>query len=252
MRNWFSGSLSLSIALALFLACGARSEGGGVLWYNGDPDGNSADANGVGVSPVPDSLVYDNFQIAAGYRWTVDGAFSIDLMDYSGVTQAQWEIRKNVSAGDGGMLVASGTSAATQTDLGFSLSGFEVFGISVSGLNVVLGPGTYWLTVAPVSPPTGNIPANYSYIATTSGLDAIGSPPGNDGNSFATSAGYGWNFTPTSDPSIEGAPTDYSMGLTGSAVPEPASWMLLLVGGLGVMGYVGLFRVHKKGGVAVA
>ena len=74
-----------------------------------------------------------------------------------------------------------------------------------------------------------------SFIGTTSGANAVGTPPGNDGNSFFSSIFFGQSFVPTTDPSIEGPGTwDYSMGVVGTAiqtaVPEPSSLVLGLVG----------------------
>lgn len=234
--------LTIGIGAIVWPAGPARA---GTLWYNGDADGRDAQANGIGASPVPDSLVYDNFVVPAGTTWTITGAFSTDLMNYTGVTDAYWEIRSGVSAGNGGTLLASGTSTATQTDLGYSLFGFEVYSVTASGLSVTLGPGTYYLTIAPVSPSTGGLPANYSYVATTSGTNAVGSPAGDDGHSYMTSSGYGLNFTPATDPSVEGPGTwDYSMGVIGvAAAPEPSGVVMLAIGGLGV---AGLIRVRGR------
>jgi PEP-CTERM motif len=245
MRNPVSRLLTFSVAvLALMSYTAPARAAGGVLFYNGDPDGYDALANGVGASPVPDSLLYDQFTVAAS-SWTIQTAFSTDLMNYVGVTDAYWEIRTDVSAGNGGNLIASGTTAATQVDLGYSLFGFEAYTVTATGLNVQLGPGTYWLTIAPVSPPTGGVPANYSYIATTSGTNSVGYTP-DLGQSYVTSAGYGLNFTPTSDPSLEGPGNwQYSMGVSGQSVPEPASSLLLGLGGLGVGGYV-VFRRRRE------
>jgi hypothetical protein len=98
-----------------------------------------------------------------------------------------------------------------------------------------LTAGTYWLAVAP------DVSNQDSFIVTTSGANAIGTPPGNDGNSFFSSTFFGDTFVPTSDPSIEGPGTwDYSMGVIGSsstAVPEPSSLMLGLVGVIASAGF---------------
>ena len=93
-------------------------------------------------------------------------------------------------------------------------------------MSVTLASGTYWLAVAP------DVSNQNSYITTTSGANAVGSPPGNDGHSFVSSTFFGENFVPTSDPSVEGQGTwDYSMGVIGTAaVPEPSSFILGLVG----------------------
>ncbi|HKM52944.1 MAG TPA: PEP-CTERM sorting domain-containing protein, partial [Isosphaeraceae bacterium] len=143
---------------------------------------------------------------------------------------AYWEIRSGVSSGNGGTLLYSGDGADTLTATGRYepvipgvLNVYEY--TNLVSVSVSLGPGTYWLAVAP------DVSGMNSYITTTSGTNAVGSPPGNDGNSFQSSTFFGLNFVPTSDPSIEGPGTwDYSMGVIGTAVPEPSSLMLGLVG----------------------
>jgi len=216
----------LLVAAAVLQGQTARA-GGSILWYNGDYDGRDAQVNQKGS---PDQLVYDNFIVPTGFTFNITGVFSNDLMYYPGAaTTAYWEIRSGVSAGSGGTLSASGDGADTLTFTGR----FEVVIpgvlnvneytnlVSVSGVS--LGAGTYWLAVAP------DVSGQNSYITTTSGANAVGSPPGNDGNSFVTSTSFGENFLPTSDPSVEGPGIwDYSMGLTGTmtpvtAVPEPST-----------------------------
>ncbi len=217
----------LLVAAAVLQGQMARA-GGSLLWYNGDYDGRDALVNQTGP---PDGLVYDDFIVPTGYTFNLTGVFSNDLMyTPSAATTAYWEIRSGVSAGNGGTLLYSGDGADTQTATGRYepvipgvLNVYEY--TNLVSVSVTLGAGTYWLAVAP------DVSGQNSYITTTSGTNAVGSPPGNDGNSFQSSTFFGLNFVPTSDPSIEGPGTwDYSMGVIGTAVPEPSSLMLGLVG----------------------
>ena len=89
-------------------------------------------------------------------------------------------------------------------------------------LNVTLAPGHYWLNVTPV----GNGTAR-SFNSTTSGTNCVGTPCGNDQNAFFNSTFFAGNFTSTSN---EGQPYDYSMGLIGAPIPEPATTALLTCG----------------------
>jgi hypothetical protein len=115
--------------------------------------------------------------------------------------------------------------------------------VAVSGLSVTLTAGTYWLTVAPLAQNSSDL----SYISTTSGANAIGMPPGNDGNSFVAGSFYntqpgGYDFQPAVDHATNpsGGPPDFSMGVSGiavSAVPEPSTLVMGLIGTLGLLGY---------------
>jgi hypothetical protein len=173
-------------------------------------------------SSVSDGRVYDNFQVT-GAGWTIDSLWSNDLMSFT-TTSADWEIRSGVSTGNGGTLVASGTSSATQTATGRSALGFTEYQILVSGLNISLGPGTYWLAVTPIGTGTGR-----SGNTTTSNANGVGTLL--DGGAFINSTFFSNNFASFDDPTV-----DFSMGIDGTEVapvPEPASLTLL---GLGLAG----------------
>ena len=102
--------------------------------------------------------------------------------------------------------------------------------VEVTGLNVFLpmlpSGQHYWLNVTPVGPGFGR-----SQNTATSGANCVGTPCGNDQNAFFNSTFFGTNFTSTAN---EAQPYDYSMGVIGSAVPEPGTWALL-TGGLGAL-----------------
>ncbi|HWC98580.1 MAG TPA: PEP-CTERM sorting domain-containing protein [Candidatus Sulfopaludibacter sp.] len=208
--------------------------GDSIQWYNGDPnleDGLRQDVNGM--SP---GLTYDNFVVGPG-GVDVSGLFSDDFMNAS-ISQAYWEIRSGVSAGDGGVVVASGTSPALQMDLGLIAFGFEVYRIEVDGLSIHLPPGTYWMTVAPdLSGTTAS-----SFVTTTSGTNGIGNPQAQDGNSYFNSSFYGADFALPSDfiatQTSDGGHLDFSEGVLGlaSPVPEPGTIGLALGGLLLVLG----------------
>ena len=224
-------SIIAGLLVAAAILCGQSAQGASVLWYNGDLDGRDALANQTGA---PDGLIYDDFIVPTGSTFTITGVFSNNLMlAPSAASSATWEIRSDVSSGNGGNLLANGDGADTVTATGRSLTfgGQQVqeFTNLVQVPTITLSAGTYWLAVAP------DVSDQNSFITTTSGLNAVGTPPGNDGNSFLSSAFFGLSFVPVSDPSIEGPGTwDFSMGVIGTsttvAVPEPSSLILGLVG----------------------
>ena len=230
--------VAIVVALTMCLAIPSRAD---TLWYNGDFANNSFGVlNGINMtfegvfSTAGVATVYDDFNVPAGIGgWHIDTVWSNNLMTFTSVTQATWSIRTNLSSGDPGTLIASGTSAATQTPTGRSLLEFSEFTIRVSGLAIDLVPGTYWLAVTP----HGFGGPQASLISMTDGLNAIGSPPGNNGNAFLNSPLLGADFEALDD--IFFLP-DFSMGVAGhivaaQAVPEPASFMLTALGVVGLL-----------------
>jgi hypothetical protein len=234
----------LTVVTVMVLACaflrGSPANAGSVtLWYNGDEDGRDALVNQTGS---PDGLIYDDFIVPAGDTYNITSVFSNDAMlDPAAATTAIWQIRAGVSSLNGGTLVASGDGADTVTATGRNVNLGNFVAAEYTNqvaVNVTLTAGTYWLAVAP------DVANQNSYIPTTSGANAVGSPPGNDGDSFYTSTAFSDFFAPTSNPSIEGSGTwDYSMGIIGTAqtptaTPEPFGATLLPTAGLILLGYL--------------
>ena len=253
-RRWL---ILASIFLAGPALTSSRADAA-MLWYNGDYDNRDALANGsAGINYngpfLQVSKVYENFIVPTGQTWTVTSVYSTDEILYKSgvpVTKASWEIRSGVGSGNGGTLVASGDTAATQTPVtkipGYTYS-FNPTLITATVPSVTLAAGTYWLSVIPDD--TAPFFGDKSYVETTSGANSVGKPPGNDDNSFIsnnlTGAG-GYNFTPTSSSSVEGPGTwDYSMGVSGTstAVPEPSSLMLVV---LGVLAAPAVLRLRAR------
>jgi hypothetical protein len=201
-------ALALTAAFALNTTAIAQAPPGS-LWYNGDFNGVDYHANGHNTSDPPDA-VHDDF-FATG-PWNITAIFSDDLLS-TVVTGAIWEIRSGCSVGNDGTLVASGsTTTPTVTPTGRSGFGYSEYMVEVTGLNVTLAPGHYWLSVTPLGNGTG-----HSFNTTTSGANCVGTPCGNDGESWFDSVG------PFDS-------RDFSMGVIGSAIPEPATPALLICG----------------------
>jgi hypothetical protein len=224
-------ALALTAAFALNTTANAQAPPGS-LWYNGD-------ANGVNGLPnerntiVPQAAVYDDFNVSAPLGWNVTAVFSDNLVPPPGltVTGADWEIRTGVSEGNSGTLIASGTTnSPIVTVIGF-VGELPEYMIEVTGLSVLLpmlpSGQYYWLNVTPVGNGTG-----YSFAPTTSGTNCVGTPCGNDDNAFWNSTYFGTFFDHTYN-HCDGC-NDFSMGVIGTVVPEPAT-MALLTCGLGTM-----------------
>ncbi len=199
----------------------ATSAHGMTLWYNGDYNGEGAIPNGINMSTFSPSSVYDDFIVPVP-GCIVDTVWSNNFVDFTGVTQAYWEIRTGVSAGDGGAILASDTSSATQVPTGTSAPGsFVEYTIQVTGLDIQLPEGTYWLTVVPIGSGSG-----HSFISATNGLNAISMAPG-DNDAFIDSLFFGLDFEPTTIAAATWgvAPgnlvyyENFSMGIGGSIAP---------------------------------
>jgi hypothetical protein len=187
------------------------------LWYNGDFNGVNALANERNTL-ISQAAVYDDFNVPAGQMWDVATVFSDNLTN-TAVTGADWEIRTGISEGNGGTLVASGTTNSPGVRLIYCGFGFCEYRVEVTELNVTLVPGHYWLNVTPVGNGTGR-----SFNANTSGANCVGTPCGDNQNAFFNSTFFGAYFTSTAN---EGQPADYSNGVIGTAVPSPHSGILL-------------------------
>lgn len=173
------------------------------LWYNGDL-ANQALPNGINFTGFPLARVFSDFQVTAPTGWNISAVFSNNLMTVTGITQASYEIRSGVSVGNGGTLVSSGTLAATQTPTGRSFSGITEYQIRISGMTLFLPAGNYWLNVAPVGSGSGN-----SYNSSTTGTNAVGTPPGNNGNEF-------WHNPPGNYGATAPQGNDFSNGIVGN------------------------------------
>lgn len=82
--------------------------------------------------------------------------------------------------------------------------------IMITGLDVTLAPGTYWLNVTPAGY-AGGYGAGYSQAYLTIGANCVGTPCGNDGNSFSYSPELGEDWTALSG--------DWPMGVIGLSCP---------------------------------
>lgn len=236
------GAQAIMFMISVIATGGAAAS---TLWYNGDWDNFSALANERNTI-VPQSRVYDDFVITDPGGWDIDQVFSNDFVT-PGVSfiGADFEIRQGLSAGNGGAVVASGLAlAVSQTPTGVpNPFGLSLDTFTISGLNIHLNPGTYWLNVTPVDTAQGR-----SFSATTSGANAVGVPAGNNDNAFWNSALFSQNFSNTV--AAEGAGFhDFSEGVNGrvsaAAVPEPAT-LALLIASLTGFAFFGL-RKTKPG-----
>ena len=232
-----------AVVLIVIVAAGpARADT--ILWYNGDLAANGGGTVNEQTTNGGSFNIYDDFNVAGAAGWNIDRVWSNNSMQFTGVTQAAWSIRSGMSVGNGGTVIASGTSSATQTPTGLSNPslGFLDYTIQVTGLNVTLAPGVYWLSVSPLvgADPTVTSGGIFrSYNSRTDGTNAVGTPPGNDMNSFFNSSFLGYNYAPAFG-------NDFSMGVAGTqvaAVPEPAS---ITAFGIGAACLVGYFLRRRK------
>jgi hypothetical protein len=215
-----------SIFLAL-LFLGPAPLSAQVTWYNGDPVRTLAVASQVSNSgsTIFTAFLYDNFAVGAG-GWTIGGLFgNFVAEETTNPTTAFWEIRSGMSDGDGGVLLHSGVDNLSWASNGFDLSAptFAGFLGTVSGFTpFALGPGTYWLGIAPV--------LRYDQFGQTYVMPTLGSNGVNAFLDVTSNLDFPYIGVDFAENPYGGQ--DYSYGITGSqsVVPEPSSLVLLSTG----------------------
>jgi hypothetical protein len=223
----FAALFALALAAALVLNTSVCAQAPpGSLWYNGDADFVNGLANERNTL-VTQAAVYDDFNVT-DTMWNVTAVFSDNLFESMTVTGADWEIRTGISEGNAGTLIASGTTNSPIVTLIDNSHQIPEYMVEVTGLNVFLpmlpAGQHYWLNVTPVGNGTGR-----SYNTTTIGANCVGSPCGNDDNSFFNSTYFGVFFDHASN-HVGFFPADFSDGVIGTVVPEPATVALLICG----------------------
>ncbi len=229
---------TLKPAIIVALLALASSLQAAVIWYNGDANGNGSLVSQVDTGGNFTARTYDDFTLGSGFTVNeIFGQFVFQDSRAADFTTASWEIRSGISTGNSGTLVASGTGAMSKSSIGSFGIGTQLYSISIPSLNFVLNPGTYWINVSPVFGGSGGFAA---FAASTVGPNSVGSPGGNNGNSFiiAPSAGYN-SMTPVFD-ALGNGTYDYSLGIAGdpvggNGIPEPGTLALLAIGTLGLL-----------------
>jgi hypothetical protein len=202
------------------------------LWYSGDFNAKNSKANGVANEKdilVSKSVVSVPFQVPKGKTWNVSGMFGVVLSPENILdpARADWSIAKGVSAGNGGTVIASGTSHATANFLNCT-RGVELYcsGILVKGLHVTLKAGKYWLTVVPYCTNPSDCGSQTFFLADEEDdphpLNHVG-PKNILDASYVTSKQFNFFYTPTWSPSgpCNGLGCDmFSAGVLGKAVSD--------------------------------
>jgi hypothetical protein len=220
------------------LVAGAPCDPGGappaVLWYSGDGDPAwfmGGTHNNI-EWPLFDKteMVFEDFVVPGPLGWCATAVWSHNITNSTQpIVQARWELRAAMTpgpsnAGGGGTLIAGGQSPA-QVSVNQSVQippffdSIDETRITVSGVNVYLPPGTYWLGVAPV------IVANDQSLPADTLDTAVGAVGAQGLRDNAFVYRRNWlspgedTFVPADTFSSMSGPPNYSLGVAGVPVP---------------------------------
>jgi hypothetical protein len=172
-----------------------------------------ANENTLLISGAPyGAATWVPFTVPAGETWDVTGLFTNNLSSYGVLDQgteptsvAYWSINEEMFAGNGGIVVESGTSAATSTPTGRAAFALSEYTVQVTGLSVTLTPGSYSMIVVPICTNAANPYCDGVFFATdveyinTTPTNAFGPAEPVDA-SFFDSPFFGQLFDPTNGP----------------------------------------------------
>ncbi len=208
--------LHVASLAVLFLMLAATTAAAQVLYDDG-PINGTTDAWTINFG----LLVSDSFTLLNSS--TVTG-FNFGVWESPGdtLTSVDWSVNAEENAGT---LFGSGTAkGANLTDQFISVNqyGYDIDKITVTGLNVNLGAGTYWLTLQNATVPSGDL----VFWDENSGIDcrSSGCPSKASENSLGT---------------LPAESFDINGSVNGGTVPEPGGFTLF---GSGALGLAGMLR----------
>lgn len=137
-------------ALSLPQAC-TISKQHPCIYYGGDIDPNDPQENAMSnenTLDIPDSWTYNEVNVPVAV--TISAAFTNNLQTYGLIdpSTANWQFRSGVTEGNGGTLLASGTTAAELAPTGRSAFQFQEYQL-LTRTPVSLPKGNVWFDVQP-------------------------------------------------------------------------------------------------------
>ena len=222
-------AFALSLVTVAAAGSGARAD-----WYNGDPYTSfpnipqaaffypSAPQLHLGFTPfnwVPGS--------GGGQVGVVGGMFhSFGVVPGANIVSAYWEIRSGVSAGNGGLLVASGSGVPTATPTAFTQGGYPVVDVALTVPTFNLPAGSYWFAMA-----IGDSPVGGWFVASTTGFNSVNGITGGGSSIYYQTAGgnVGWDYVPLTPETVP-TWTDTGNSYYIREVPSPSGAGVLAAG----------------------
>jgi hypothetical protein len=199
--------------------------------YTGDFDPNNPNADALAnendaiVNGMPyGAAAYENFIVSGHQKWII-GFWTNNLMNVA-PGGAYWELRMDVSEGNGGTIIASGTSTGDR--FYYTPTGRSAFGLleytnhaDIGDYFIPLDPGTYWYAVVPQAPGQ----SGRSFNTNTFGKNGDGEFIQNQ--QYWNSSFFGVSFTNANNVGVFPL---LSGGVDDGFVPEPSSLILLGTG----------------------
>lgn len=220
----------LIAGFSIFLLAGTVSAD--TLYSNGGINGGNGPGPGDAFTINVGFIVSDSFTVGAA--GTVTG-FDFGSWNFSGdvLTQVDWAIGSATYGNDLGFGTASGLSVSTAFQY-TNQYGYDIYLNTISGLDVALTAGTYWLTLQNAVVPNGD-PLYWDENDGPSA--AFGSAFGNLAN------GAGGQLTCANGAETCTGSESFDIFGTASATPEPSTELFV---GAGLLLTAGVSRLRRR------